>query len=294
MNSSRARQIRAASKDSEFGAAKQETELAAMGGAGEDPSSSSSLSPPPPRIRSGPFSHRSYSEATLHSGQMAENFSEDIPKRWECSTVREWVFCGDPCGGGQAGGGSLHYSGFAEGELFAVDSVNNNIVRITPPLSQYSRGRLVAGSFQGYSGHVDGKPSDARFKHPKGVTMDDKGNVYVADTANLAIQKNSRAGVTTIAGGKSNVAGYRDGPSEDAKFSTDFDVVYMRKTCSLLVIDRGNAALRQISLQQEDCDYQYSSIAPSDMTMVIGAVLAGYVSCLLQQGLGLQFSARNK
>lgn len=35
MNSSRARQIRAASKDSEFGAAKQETELAAMGGAGE-------------------------------------------------------------------------------------------------------------------------------------------------------------------------------------------------------------------------------------------------------------------
>ncbi|XP_020088827.1 uncharacterized protein LOC109710559 [Ananas comosus] len=173
-----------------------------------------------------------------------------------------------------------------EGELFAVDSVNNNIVRITPPLSQYSRGRLVAGSFQGYSGHVDGKPSDARFKHPKGVTMDDKGNVYVADTANLAIRKIGEAGVTTIAGGKSNVAGYRDGPSEDAKFSTDFDVVYMRKTCSLLVIDRGNAALRQISLQQEDCDYQYSSIAPSDMTMVIGAVLAGYVSCLLQQGFG--------
>jgi len=28
-------------------------------------------------------------------------------------------------------------------------------------------------------------------------------------------------GVTTIAGGKSNVAGYRDGPSEDAKFSRD-------------------------------------------------------------------------
>lgn len=58
-----------------------------------------------------------------------------------------------------------------------------------------SRGRLVAGSFQGYSGHVDGKPSDARFKHPKGVTMDDKGNVYVADTANLAIRKIGEAGV---------------------------------------------------------------------------------------------------
>ncbi|XP_062096471.1 uncharacterized protein LOC133802215 isoform X2 [Humulus lupulus] len=176
-----------------------------------------------------------------------------------------------------------------DGELFAVDSVNSNVVRITPPLSQYSRARLVAGSFQGYKGHVDGKPSEARFNHPKGVTMDDKGNVYVADTLNLAIRKISDAGVTTIAGGKSNVVGYRDGPSEDAKFSNDFDVVYIRPTCSLLVIDRGNAALRQISLNEEDCDYQYSSISPTDVLMVIGAVLVGYATCLLQQGFGPSF-----
>ncbi|GMI90003.1 hypothetical protein like AT3G14860 [Hibiscus trionum] len=179
-----------------------------------------------------------------------------------------------------------------DGELFAVDEVNSNIVKITPPLSQYSRGRLVAGSFQGYTGHVDGKPSDARFNHPKGVTMDDKGNVYVADTMNLAIRKIGDAGVTTIAGGKSNVAGYRDGPSEDAKFSNDFDVVYVRPTCSLLVIDRGNAALRQISLNQDDCDYQYSSVSPTDILMVIGAILAGYATCLLQQGYGPSFFPR--
>lgn len=53
---------------------------------------------------------------------------------------------------------------------------------------------MVAGSFQGHTGHVDGKPSDARFKDPKGVTMDDKGNIYVADTANLAIRKIGEAG----------------------------------------------------------------------------------------------------
>lgn len=61
------------------------------------------------------------------------------------------------------------------------------------------------------------------------------------------------------------MAGYRDGPSEDAKFSSDFDVVYVPRTCSLLVVDRGNAALRQISLQQEDCDDQYSSISASGL-----------------------------
>lgn len=58
-----------------------------------------------------------------------------------------------------------------------------------------SRARLVAGSFQGHTGHVDGKPSDARFNHPKGVTMDDKGNVYVADTLNLAIRKIGETGL---------------------------------------------------------------------------------------------------
>lgn len=74
--------------------------------------------------------------------------------------------------------------------------------------------------------------------------------------------------MTTIAGGKSTVAGYRDGPSEDAKFSSDFDVVYVRPTCSLLVVDRGNAALRQISLNQEDCDYQYSSISATGLDLM--------------------------
>lgn len=54
---------------------------------------------------------------------------------------------------------------------------------------------MVAGSFQGYTDHVDGKPSDARFNHPKGITMDDKGNVYVADTQNLAIRKIGDAGM---------------------------------------------------------------------------------------------------
>ncbi|TKY49198.1 eukaryotic translation initiation factor 2C [Spatholobus suberectus] len=181
-----------------------------------------------------------------------------------------------------------------DGELFAVDAINSNIVRITPPLSQYSRGRLVAGSFQGYTGHVDGKPNDARFNHPKGITVDDKGNVYVADTQNLAIRKIGDAGVTTIAGGKSNVAGYRDGPSEDAKFSNDFDVVYVRPTCSLLVIDRGNAALRQISLDQEDCDYQSNSISSTDILTVVGAVIVGYATCMLQQGFGSSFFSKTR
>lgn len=72
--------------------------------------------------------------------------------------------------------------------------------------------------------------------------------------------------MTTIAGGKSNVVGYRDGPNEDAKFSIDFNVIYVMATCYLLDVDRGNAALHQISLDKED------------YLMVAGAILIGYAS----------------
>ncbi|KAJ6894992.1 LOW QUALITY PROTEIN: hypothetical protein NC652_028666 [Populus alba x Populus x berolinensis] len=177
-----------------------------------------------------------------------------------------------------------------DGELYAVDEINSNVVKITPPLSQYSRARLVAGSFQGYTGHIDGKPNEARFNHPRGLTMDDRGNIYVADTLNHAIRKDWRCRCHNHCWGE--IKRCRDGPSEDAKFSNDFDVVYVHSICSLLVIDRGNAALRQISLNQEDCDYQSSSFTMTDVLMVIGAVLIGYATCMLQLGFGSSSSSR--
>lgn len=66
-----------------------------------------------------------------------------------------------------------------------------------------------------------------------------------------------RAGVVTIAGGKlGRGGGHVDGPSEDAKFSDDFDLVYVGSSCSLLVVDRGNQAIREIQLQEDDCSQQ--------------------------------------
>lgn len=65
-------------------------------------------------------------------------------------------------------------------------------------------------------------------------------------------------GVVTIAGGTwTRGGGHVDGPSEDAKFSDDFDVVYVGSTCSLLVVDRGNQAIREIQLHDDDCSHHY-------------------------------------
>lgn len=69
-----------------------------------------------------------------------------------------------------------------------------------------------------------------------------------------------RAGVVTIAGGKlGRGGGHRDGPSEDAKLSDDFDLVYVGSSCSLLVIDRGNQAIREIQLHDQDCSHEEDS-----------------------------------
>ncbi|PNX64514.1 NHL domain-containing protein, partial [Trifolium pratense] len=94
------------------------------------------------------------------------------------------------------------------------------------------------------------------------------------------------SGVTTIAGGKlGRGGGHVDGPSEDAKFSNDFDVVYVGSSCSLLVIDRGNQAIREIQLRFDDCAYQYESGFPLGIAMLIGAGFFGYMLALLQRRL---------
>ncbi|KAK9675669.1 hypothetical protein RND81_11G022200 [Saponaria officinalis] len=180
------------------------------------------------------------------------------------------------------------------GDLLILDSTNNNLYKISSSLSLHSRPKLVAGSAEGYSGHVDGKHREAKMNHPKGAAVDDRGNIYVADTSNMAIRKISDAGVTTIAGGKWSHRGrHVDGPTDEAKFSGDFDVVYVGSSCSLLVIDRGNRAIREIQLRFDDCAYQYESGFPLGIAVLVAAGFFGYMLALLQRRVGSIVSSKN-
>ncbi|KAJ8491344.1 hypothetical protein OPV22_013065 [Ensete ventricosum] len=181
------------------------------------------------------------------------------------------------------------------GELLLLDSVNSNLYRISLPLSRYSRPKLIAGSPEGYVGHVDGRPREARMNHPKGFTVDGRGNIYVADTMNMAIRKISDTGVTTtIAGGKGSRGGHSDGPSEDAKFSTDIEVVYIASSCSLLVVDRENSAIREIHLNFDDCAHQYEAGLPLGIAVLLAASFFGYMLALLQRRVGVMVSTKTE
>ncbi|CAI8594457.1 unnamed protein product [Vicia faba] len=190
----------------------------------------------------------------------------------------------------------------SDGEFLVLDSENSNVYKISSPMSRYSKPKLLAGSSEGYIGHVDGRARDARLNHPKGLTVDDSGNIYIADTLNMAIRKISDEGVTTIAGGgkRGQVGGHVDGPSEDAKFSNDFDIVYVSSTCSLLVVDRGNNAIREIQLNQHDCmtsssndEYEYDNSFPLGIAALVCAGFFGYMLALLQRRVRDMFSSDN-
>ncbi|VFQ73546.1 unnamed protein product [Cuscuta campestris] len=178
-------------------------------------------------------------------------------------------------------------------QVFISDSENNNIYKISTPLSLHSQPVLITGSPEGCCGHIDGELRNARMNRPKGLAVDDTGNVYVADTMNMAIRKISTNGVVTIAGGKwlKGEEGDMERASEDAKLSSDFDVVYVRSSCSLLVIDRGNRAIKAIQLHRTDCSHHNHNSSHPCTSLVVASCLFGYMLSLLQRRIGTIFSS---
>jgi len=66
-------------------------------------------------------------------------------------------------------------------------------------------------------GYKDGEANIARFYNPRGITVDTKGNLFIADYFNHTIRKISTSGEISTLAGKPGVSGYRDG--KDAFFN---------------------------------------------------------------------------
>jgi sugar lactone lactonase YvrE len=83
-----------------------------------------------------------------------------------------------------------------QGNIFVADAYNDRIRKI----STDGNVSTIAGA--GLPGLSDGAAAEAMFDTPSGVAVDDKGNVFIADTGNRAIRKLTAEGeVITIAGG---------------------------------------------------------------------------------------------
>src|SRR5580692_2716490 len=103
----------------------------------------------------------------------------------------------------------------------------------------------LAGSLYGYSGATDGTGPAASFYHPVGISLDAKGNLYVADQSNQTIRMVSPAGaVTTIAGSPQNSGGI-DGTTSAARFLYPSGTA-VDSAGNVYVADSGNSAVREI------------------------------------------------
>jgi sugar lactone lactonase YvrE len=99
-----------------------------------------------------------------------------------------------------------------DGSIYVADAGDAQRIRRVSPDGIVS---TIAGGEQGYA---NGLGPSARFSTPSGLALAPDGTLYVADTGNNAIRRITPDGVvSTLAGGLS--AGYRDGPSNDARFN---------------------------------------------------------------------------
>ena len=126
----------------------------------------------------------------------------------------------------------------ANGNVYVADASNNLIRKIT------SAGVVttLAGSTNGF---VNATGVSAKFSSPRGVAVDDSGNVYVADRSNNAIRKITSAGVVTTLAGQTR-AGYFDGTGTVAKFNKPSGVA-VDASGNVYVADQSNNRIRKIT-----------------------------------------------
>jgi len=132
-----------------------------------------------------------------------------------------------------------------EGNLYLLDEANNRIRKVTPKgvFSTFAGGNPDSGS-------ADGEGTDAQFYRLHGITIDDDGNLYVADASNNLIRMVTPQGVvSTLAG--SGTEGYADSIiGADAQFCQPQGIT-IDASKNLYVADTQNHCIRKVTPQGE-------------------------------------------
>jgi sugar lactone lactonase YvrE len=126
------------------------------------------------------------------------------------------------------------------GYVYVADYGNNQIKKIDPDGTV----SVLAGS--GAPGSADGTGSEAEFREPVDVAVDNGFNVYVADRFNNTIRKITPDGVVTTLAGSPGSPGSEDGVGQAALFKYPHGLAIDSAT-NIYVADRNNHTIRKIA-----------------------------------------------
>jgi sugar lactone lactonase YvrE len=129
----------------------------------------------------------------------------------------------------------------SSGNIYVADFYNDTIRKITPDGTVIT----LAGA-AGVAGSTDGTGNSARFYGPEGVSVDNAGNVYVADYDNHTIRKITSAGVVSTIAGLAGYYGYADGAGSLARFNYP-EAVAVDAAGGIYVADCYNFLVRHIT-----------------------------------------------
>lgn len=128
------------------------------------------------------------------------------------------------------------------GNLYVVG--DDDLVRkITTPGAVVTTYAGVANT----EGSLDGPRLTATFRDPEGVTVDNSGNVYIADLVNFLIRKIDTSGNVTTIAGSPGVAGNVDGTGSAARFNWIRGGIVVDDLGFIYIADSSNHSIRKIT-----------------------------------------------
>jgi sugar lactone lactonase YvrE len=98
----------------------------------------------------------------------------------------------------------------------------------------------------GHPGNKDGIGTNARFRNPWGVAVDDASNVFVADMSNDTIRKITPNGMVSTLAGQAGISGSLNGFGTSAQFNNPFAIA-VDKADNIYVSDSANDTIRKIT-----------------------------------------------
>jgi sugar lactone lactonase YvrE len=126
------------------------------------------------------------------------------------------------------------------GNVYVADTFNHTIRKLTPA--------AVASSMAGPGGNfgsTDGPGTSARFNRPRGLTIDNQGNLFVSESFNNTVRKITPAGVVSTFVGQAGVLDYVDATGTAARFGNPAGLA-ADSSNRIYIVDQLYNALRRI------------------------------------------------